>query len=101
MKHEADPKMPDLNGRTPLHHVKCSTCLGIILKEYQADISEPINLLNIQDLQGETPLMTLISEYAHKQVKQNVIKELLKHQLDFSIKNNDGNNALMVATSLN
>lgn len=58
------------------------------------------NLLDIQDNEGNTPLIQAIIDHSEGSTKSNLIKEMVKADADPSIQNKEGLNALMVATKL-
>lgn len=58
MNHGADPTLRDNFGKTPLHYIRCVASLNVILKEYNKnEDTNKVDLLNMDDKNGNTPLM--------------------------------------------
>ena len=101
MKYGADSESKDNVGKTPLHYNHCITCLYIIIKEQNTRKDEEKdkmwNILDLQDNKGNTCLMQAILDLKETTAKLNLVKEIVKWNADFSIQNNKGKNALMLA----
>jgi len=101
MKYGADSESKDNVGKTPLHYNHCITCLYIIIKEQNTRKEEEKdkmwNILDLQDNKGNTCLMQAILDLKETTAKLNLVKEIVKWNADFSIQNNKGKNALMLA----
>ena len=93
MKYNADPKIRDNSGRTPLHYIRCLSSLNVIMKEYSSNQdTNKVDLLDMEDQNGNTPLMQCILDDDKTNSKRSIIKEMIKKDADFSIQNNKGDN---------
>lgn len=108
MQNNADPKIKDNSNNTALHYNTCVTCLNIIakaLKERESNLKEENktdheNILDMQNDLGNTCLMQAIVNMSQGHTKTKLARELIKLNADFTIQNNEGNNAIMLAAKL-
>ncbi len=65
----------------------------------EKSLAEGINVLNLQDINGETLLMKFIR--SNKKDKENLVKHLINLKPDLDIQNNIGETALIIAAKAN